>query len=238
LSGFFARFFDPDDFQKKEMMMKLIQRLSLFIISIATAIPSISFAHTLTYTSNELLLVEGYLNGEIRDTSMIEDPYIPPFSVSLSGEINNLVGTFSLGDIVIGTYYGIDEVFSAVPVSNGSITLNESGIVQAWSFMLAITQTGFDDEYGPWGDKWVVRSEHGVGTCNCDTLFNERDLYMQRPYDQWAYYATLGELFAAENAHDNWSITTIDVAEPPVWLLMLCSLFCFGLIRRTQRHLG
>ncbi len=217
--------------------MKLIQRLSLLVIYMAAAIPSISFAHTLTYTSNQLMLIEGYLNGDTRDISMIEDPYIPPFSVSLSGEMNDVVGAFSLGDLVIGTYYGIDEVFSAVPVSNGSITFNESGIAQAWSFILSVTRTGFDYENGPWSDKWIVRSEHGVNTCNCDTLFNERDLYMQRPYYQWAYYATLGELYTAENSDDNWSMTSINVSEPPIWLMMLGGLFCLGLIKQTQRHL-
>jgi len=217
--------------------MKLIQRLSLLVIYVATAIPSISFAHTLTYTSNQLMLIEGYLNGETRDISMIEDPYIPPFSISFTGEMNDLAGTFTFGDIVIGTYYGIDEVFSAVPVSNGSITLNESGVAQAWSFILSITQSGVDKDYGPWSDKWVIRSEHGVNTCNCDTHFNERDLYMQRPYNQWTYYATLGELYTAENSYDNWSITSINVSEPPIWVMMLCGLFCLGLIKQTQRHL-
>jgi len=215
--------------------MKLIRRLILLVIYALTITPSTSFAHTLfTYTSDDLQLIEGYLNGDVRDISMIEDPYIPPFSVSFVGEMNNLTGTFFSGDLMVSVFSGYEQFFTAVPVSDSSITLNESGVALAWNFMLAVTRSSYDDVNGPGRDSWVVKSEYGDNTCNCDILTNERDLYIPRPYNTWSYAATLGEMFSEENDVDNWSITSTSVSEPPAWVLILCSLFFLGLAKRAR----
>ncbi len=213
--------------------MKLSQRLSLLIIFIAASFSHVSLAYPLfTYTSDKLMLIEGYLNGDLRDISMIEDPYIPGFTVSFLNDKDHSNGTFSSADFIVELVSGYQDFFTGATISNGSITLNENGIATAWNFALSLTYKNFDWDYGPDHQGWFIHSEYGNNTCNCDSLRNERDLYIPRANYSWSYVASLGELYTGSNKAESWTIKYTNVSEPQAWIIMLFGILCLWIKRR------
>lgn len=220
--------------------MKLIQTLNrVAIFSTAVLFSQSTLANLqFTYTSQELPFEGGYLGGIADDSVGVDEPPYPLFSVSFTANENNLTATLLSGNLSIGFSPENSTLLGDVPAPDSSITFNEDGSVAAWHFALTLTENfpATPDE-PPGRNGWFVGSTHGANTCNCDWLMYDFDLYIQRPYNTWAYANTLGFLYGGLNTNtpENWTIAKVDVPEPQNPLLFLIGLAMIGLVR--LRHI-
>jgi hypothetical protein len=239
---------DPTRFKLKEIVMKLVKcALSFAVYSSAILFTQSAAAYQLTYTTNPLLFLQGYLGGEPDGYVGSYDPPFPSLSVTFDNiadqtPTQNLTGT---GFTSIRDWPTLAE---DLPVSNGSLTLGTDGIPTAWNFSLQLTrsipgvrdleldengETIYFNEFSlPSKTSWLFESSYGAGTCNCDTYKYEVDSYIERPYYSWAYANTLGFLYGGEGSPSNWSVSKVDVPEPKTYLL-----FALGLIVMCVRKM-
>lgn len=233
--------------------MKLIQQLGCSAIYLKTVclnavffrivflgaalITQSAFANLqFTYTSQELPFRQGYLGGDADDTIGSNEPPYPSFSVSFANTENNVINTLVSGDLLINLAPGFSTLLNNVPATDSSITLNDDGSLAAWHFELAFTQTTPETPTdSPGRNGWFVESSHGVNTCNCDWFKYDFDIYTPRAYDQWAYVNTVGLLYGDANTSDNWTITKVEVPEPPSPLLFLAGIAIIGLVRLRNK---
>jgi len=233
--------------------MKLIKRaISLVLWSSAILFTHSAAAYVqLTYTSNPLPFVQGYLGGEPDDYLGSFDPPFPSFNVVF----DNISETSSTQNLT-GTGYAsvLDESNFAedIPISSGSLTLGADGTPTAWNFSLQLTKLipgvrdlAFDEdgeliyfnEYTlPSKTSWLFESSYGAGTCNCDKYLYEDDIYIERAYYSWAYANTLGFLYGDESSPSNWSVTKVNVPEPKTYLLFALGLIMMSVKRMRRKN--
>ena len=231
--------------------MKLIKR----VINFALCSAAILFAQNasaylqLTYTSNPLSFLQGYLGGEPSDDVGSNDQPLPAFSV-IFDKISEGSSTYSLSGTGFASVLDESNFAEDVPISTGSVTLDAYGTPAAWNFSLQLTKLipGVRDleldedgeliyfnEYSlPSKTSWLFESSYGAGTCNCDKYLYEDDIYIERAYYSWAYANTLGFLHGAENSPSNWSVAKADVPEPKTYLLFALGLIVIG-VRKMRR---
>jgi len=228
--------------------MKLTQRIITFVLFSST----LAFTNTasaylqLTYTSDPLHFIQGYLGGEPYDDIGSDEPPYPTFNV-IFNNISDTTSAQTLGSTGNVSASEWPAFFGDIPITNGSVTLGESGIPTAWNFSLAVTHStpGFREvEYDSEGEiisgdsmlpsktSWLFESSYGAGTCNCEKYRYDDDLYIERPYYSWAYANTIGFLYGGDSSPSNWAVTKVDVPEPKSYLL-----FAFGLIMICVRKM-
>ena len=223
--------------------MKLIKRIVTFaLLSNALVFTNTASAYLqLTYNSDPLHFIQGYLGGEPYDEIGSDEPPYPSFSV-LFDKIPDTASPQTLNGLAIASVSEWPILSEGVPITSGSsITLGANGIPTAWNFSLQITkstpgvrdleldengETIYFNEYTlPSETSWSFESSYGAGTCNCEKYRYDDDIYIERPYYSWAYANTIGFLYGGESSPDNWSVTKVDVPEPKTYLL-----FALGLI--------
>jgi hypothetical protein len=204
----------------------------------------------LTYTSNPLSFLQGYLGGEPSDDVGSDDQPLPSFSV-IFDRISDGSSTQTLSGTGFASVLDESNFAENIPVSTGSLTLNEDGTPAAWNFSLQLTKLipgvrdlEFDEngelvyfnEYSlPSKTSWLFESSYGAGTCNCDKYLYEDDIYIERAYYSWAYANTLGFLYGGESSPSNWSVTKVDVPEPKTYLLFALGLIVMC-VRKMRRN--
>lgn len=224
--------------------MKLIERAT----GVAIVCTTLLFAQTasaylqLTYQSNPLQFLQGYLGGEPYDDIGSNEPPYPTFDIVFDN-IYETTSTQSLttGLVSASEWPGLHE---NIPATSGSITLGADGTPIAWNFSLALTKSTpgirdveFDENgeiihFGayelPTKTSWLFESSYGANTCNCERYRYDDDLYIERAYYSWAYANTIGFLYGADSSPGNWSATTVDVPEPKTYLLLLLGMIVIG----------
>lgn len=180
-------------------------------------------AFQLTYTSQELPFIQGYLGGEPDDSIGSHEAPFPVFSAVFNSSENGLSYNFLSADVNIDFPHATS--FSATPGYDSSITFNGDGSIAAWNFFVTFTRhyESIPLEQPPGYNTWTVASSYGLDTCNCDTYWNEFDIYTPRQ-ENWAYVNTIKVLFGAENTTSNWHYEATEVPEPMTPLLLLTGL--------------
>jgi len=234
--------------------MKLIQRIITFALCSSALVYTHSAAAylQLTYNSNPLHFLQGYLGGEPDDfvgSIGREEPPYPVFNV-LFNNISDTTSTQTLGSTGKLSVFESPTLLGDLPISNGSLTLGTNGIPVAWNFSMQLIQstpgvrdleldengdTIYFNEYTlPTQTSWLFESSYGAGTCNCEKYRYDNDMYIERPYYSWAYTNTMGFLYGADSSPDNWSIAKADVPEPKTYLLFVLGVIVMGV--RKLRH--
>jgi len=221
--------------------MKLAQRIFTFaLFSSAFVFTNTASAYLqLTYNSDPLHFIQGYLGGEPYDDIGSDEPPYPSFSVLF----DNVLDTTSPQTLSGSGLASVSEwpiLNEGAPITNGSLTLGTDGIPTAWNFLLQITkstpgvrdleldengETIYFNEYTlPSKTSWLFESSYGAGTCNCEKYRYDDDIYIERPYYSWAYANTIGFLYGGDSSPSNWSVTKVDVPEPKTYLLLALGL--------------
>ncbi len=223
--------------------MKLIQRtVTLLVFSSALVFTNTAFAYyQLTYTSNTLPYLQGYLGGEPYDVES-DQPSYASFNV-LFDNISESTSpqTLSGSGLVNVVEPSLSE---SIPITSGSLTLGADGIPTAWNFSFQFTKSTpgvrdleldengetiyFNEFTIPSKTSWLLESSYGADTCNCEKYRYDGDIYVERPYYSWAYANTIGFLYGAESSPDNWSAKKVDVPEPNTYLLFVLGLIIIG----------
>ena len=225
--------------------MTLIKRILILLL----CSNALLFTHSasaylqLTYNSNPLHFLQGYLGGEPDDSIGADEPPYPTFSV-LFDNISDTTSSQTLGSTGKVSVFESPTLLGDVPITKGSLTLSTSGTPIAWNFSMQLTQstpgirdleldengdTIYFNEYAlPSKISWLFESSYGAGTCNCEKYRYDNDMYIERPYYTWAYANTIGFLYGADSSPDNWSITKVNVPEPNTYLLFVLGLLIMG----------
>lgn len=192
-------------------------------------------AFQLTYTSQELPFIQGYLGGEPDDNIGSHEPPFPIFSAVFNSSGNGLTYNFLSADVYVD--FPHPGAFSVTPGNDSSITFNEDGSIASWNFFMTFTRhyEAIPLEQPPGYNTWTVASSYGIDTCNCDTYWNEFDLYTPRQ-ESWAYVNTVRVLFGGDNSPDNWSYEAAKVPEPMTSFLLLTGLGALGVARLRSRN--
>lgn len=187
-----------------------------------------------TYQSQELPFIQGYLNGSPDDNVGLHEPPYPIFSFSSVANLQDNRANFSDGHVWLSQP---DDSFSDLgnfSAQDSYIRFNPDGTLAAWHLDLQLLKESSGGPWGPSRDFWRVQSSYSDNSCNCDNFWYEYDLYIQRPFDTWAYAATLGFENGGTNDSANWRWEPVTVPEPwAIWLMAL-GLVSIGAIRERR----
>jgi hypothetical protein len=192
----------------------------------------------LTYTSNELPLVAGYLGGEPSDLVGTREPPFPFFSVTFTSndnvastgaattlQLHNPSTTVNWPDYTMAEYFA--------PQIPSFITLNGDGTVLDWEFSLEYFYRGSGPDNPPSEHRAFVQSYFGGD----DRFEYKNDIYTQRPFNTWQYVNTVETHYAGASDWNNWIIEKIDVPEPHPLLLIVAGLGILIISRARINHL-
>ncbi|RYY73663.1 MAG: PEP-CTERM sorting domain-containing protein [Gammaproteobacteria bacterium] len=224
--------------------MKLIKRVVCFALGTSAVLLTQTAAAylQLSYSSEPLHFIQGYLNGDADDSLGSEDPPYPSFNIVFDKVAETSSQTL-LGN-ALANVIGWPTLNEQIPIVNGSLTLGANGAPTAWDFSLQTTKTTpgvrdlefdengeliyFNEFTFPSNTSWLFQSSFGEGTCNCDRYRYDDDLYIERPYYSWAQAATVGFVFGGKSSPEHWSVTNVDVPEPKTYLLFVLGLIVIG----------
>ena len=164
--------------------MKLIKRIVILVL----CSNALLFTHSasaylqLTYNSNPLHFLQGYLGGEPDDfvgSIGSDEPPYPIFNV-LFDKISDTTSTQTLGSTGKVSVFESPTLLGDLPITDGSLTLGTNGIPIAWNFSMQLTQstpgirdleldengdTIYFNEYSlPSKISWLFESSYGAGT--------------------------------------------------------------------------
>lgn len=205
---------------------------SLFIVPMLVA--SQASAFQLTYTSDALPFIQGYLGGEPDDSVGTYDPPTPIFSAVFDTTGSGLTYSFSSANVQVDSPYAAS--FTATPGADSSITFNSDGSIASWNFLVTFTQYFEEipfvqpENY----QTWTMTSSYGAGTCNCDTHWTQFDIFTQRQHT-WSYVNTIRVLYGGDSATDNWSYESASVPEPFSAALFLTGMGLLGAARLRKK---
>lgn len=175
------------------------------------------------YLSQELPFIQGYLNGFPDDSVGLHEPPYPIFSFSSLADIQSNEAIFTGGYVQLS--WPADNTFSDLgnfTAQDSYIRFNADGTPASWHLDLQLLKESSGGPWGPSRDFWRIQSDYGDNSCNCDSLWYEYDLYIQRPFDTWAYAATLAFENGGTNGPDSWQWAQAKVPEPwAIWLMAL-----------------
>jgi len=215
--------------------MSLCRLLRNKFIPLALLFSPAAFASLqFTYQSQELPFIQGYLNGFPDDSVGLHEPPYPIFRFSGIADIQNSQANFSEGDVWLSQSDNTFFEAGNFTAQDSYIRFNPDGTPAAWHLDLQLLKQADSGPWGPSRDFWRIQSSYGDNSCNCDSLWYEYDLYIQRPFDTWAYAATLGFENGGADDSANWRWAPATVPEPWAIWLMAVGLASIGIVRKKR----
>jgi hypothetical protein len=184
-----------------------------------------------TYQSEALPFIQGYLNGSPDESVGLHEPPYPAFNISGFADIQNNQATITQGDVWLW-WEPDNSHLGAFSATESYVRFSPEGTPVAWHLDLQLLKQSDSGPWGPSRDFWRIQSSYGDNSCNCDSLWYEYDLYIQRPFDTWSYAATLGFENGGGNSLANWHWLPVTVPEPWAICLIALGLVSISLLRR------
>ncbi|HEY8939091.1 MAG TPA: hypothetical protein VIM59_02835 [Cellvibrio sp.] len=226
--------------------MKLLRYLTMKMFLLLLLIQS-SAANALllfTYTSNPLPWQASYNEGYPDD---LGSDIAPSFTLSFTAPeqdwtLKKSTNFFMENPSITLTDNYILEQIDIRSLSYGRVTLDQNGAVSGWNLILFLTEyiapgaTPFEKYlYQLASERIDIVSRYGSNTCNCDSFKKHfYPLYYFPRSNTYMRLAQQDRFYGDSNSPGQWTISHINVSEPPALGLMVIGLGSLFFYRRRM----